>query len=216
MKHWLFAGAMLAALAQSPASADDVESLHITNLNFEFRRGLTLQMHTRVRTFENLGAYNQFRGGPVLLWQTNPRLMIISGYYYTDQNRRILHTSYPIHRPFGGLQYRVWRGEFWSLDARGVAERFHSSAFSDYWRFRKRAILLRETRYGEPYLTGEAIRERGAWYGRYTAGVLWAVHPRLKVGTGYEFRQAMSGPPSHVLATLVEWRARPLKTTQRN
>ncbi|QOY86654.1 DUF2490 domain-containing protein [Paludibaculum fermentans] len=216
MKQWLLAGAMLAALAQSPAYADDVESLHILNLNFEWRRGLTLQMHTRLRTFENIGAYNQFRGGPVLLWQANPRLLVITGYYFTNQNRRVVHTNYDIHRAFGGLQYRVLRGETWSVDARGALESFHSDQFQDYRRWRTRTLLTKKLRLGEPYASGEALHERGVWYGRYTAGVLWKVNARLKIGTGYEFRQAMTGPPSHVVATLFEWQARRARTPHEN
>ncbi len=207
MKQWLLAGVMLAALAQSPAHADDVESLHAFNLNFEWRRGLTLQVNTLARTFENIGAYNQARAGPVLLWQAKPRILFISGYYFTNQNRRVIHANYNIHRAFSGLQYRVLRGETWSVDARSTLESFHSDQFQDYRRWRTRAFLRKQAWFGEPYASGEALHERGVWYGRYTAGVLWRVHPRLKFGAGYEFRQALSGPPSHVLATLFEWQA---------
>ncbi|MBN9662793.1 MAG: DUF2490 domain-containing protein [Acidobacteria bacterium] len=216
MKQRLLAGVMLAALAQSSSYADDVESLHILNLNFEWRPGLTLQLHTRLRTFENLGAYNQFRGGPVLLWQANPRLLVISGYYFTDQNRRVVHTNFDSHRVFGGLQYRVLRGETWSVDARGVLESFHSDQFQDYRRVRTRTLLTKKVRFGEPYASGEALHERGTWYGRYAAGVLWKVHPRLKIGTGYEFRQAMTGPSSHVIGTQFEWQAHQPRTPHQN
>lgn len=216
MKRWLLAGALLAALAQSPAFADDTESLHIFNLNFEWKRGLTLQMHTRVRTFENISSFNQFRSGPVLLWQANPRLLVIAGYYYTEQNRRVTHNPYTIHRAFGGGQYRVLRGETWSVDARGALERFHSDQFTDYWRARSRMLLTKKVRFGEPYASAEALHERGAWYGRYTAGILWKVHTRVTVGTGYEFRQAKAGPPSHVIATMIEWKAHRPRTPHVN
>ncbi|MGC4056117.1 MAG: DUF2490 domain-containing protein [Paludibaculum sp.] len=216
MKQRLLAGVMLAALAQSPSYADDVESLHTLNLNFEWRRGLTLQMHTRLRTFENISAYNQFRGGSVLLWQANPRLQVITGYYYTNQNRRIVHTTYDIHRPFGDLQYRVLRGETWSVDGRVALESFHSDQFENYRRWRGRAQLTKKVRFGEPYASGEAFHERGTWYGRYSAGVQWKLNARLKVGTGYEFRQALSGPPSHVIATQFEWQARSPRSIHQN
>ncbi|MGJ5815344.1 hypothetical protein [Paludibaculum fermentans] len=216
MKQWLLAGAMLAALAQSPAYADDVESLHAFNLNFEWRRGLTLQMHTRLRAFENIAAYNQFRGGPVLLWQANPRLLVISGYYFSNQNRRAVHTNYDIHRAFGGLQYRVLRGETWSVDARAALESFHSAQLLDYRRWRTRALLTKKLHFGEPYASGEALHERGVWYGRYAAGVLWKMNSRIKVGTGYEYRQAMTGAPSHVITTLFEWQARRARTPHQN
>jgi len=208
MKHWLVASALLAALAAQPMAADDLESLHILNVNFDVRPGLTLQLHTRGRTFENVSAFNQFRVGPVLMWQAKPRFNLLAGYYFIDQNTRVEHDPYTIQRVWGGGQYRVLRGENWSVDGRSLMERHVSAEFSDYWRFRNRAMASLTTRMGAPFVSGEALVQRGIWYGRYSAGMQWKVHPRVIVGAAYEYRATPSATPgSHVIATFVQWTA---------
>ena len=194
-------------LAPGMAFGDDVESLHTFNVNFDFKPGWTLQVHTRTRTFENISAYNQFRAGPILLWQAKPRFTVIAGYYYMDQNVRVIHRPYPLQRVFGGGQYRVLRREKWSVDARSVMERFISPEFRDYWRWRNRAMLNWSTRVGLPYVSGEALVQRGIWYGRYTGGMQWKVSSKVTLGAGYEYRQAAVGPGSHVIATFFQWSA---------
>lgn len=189
------------------ALGDDVESLHVANVNFDFKPGWTLQLHTRVRTFENLSAFNQYRLGPILLWQAAPRFTVIGGYYYIDQNRRVIHQPYSLHRIFAGGQYRVLRGESWSVDARSAMERFISTGFTDYWRWRNRAMVSWKTRIGLPYATGEALVQQGIWYGRYTGGMQWKLNPKVTVGAGYEYRQAAVGPGSHIIATFFQWSA---------
>lgn len=194
-------------LAALRVSADDLESLHITNFNFDLKPGWTLQLHTRARTFENLGAYNQARVGPILMWQAAPRFTLLSGYYYINQNTRVTHNPDSLHRVWGGGQYRVLRSETWSLDARGVLERFLSPNFNDYWRWRNRAMFNKTTRFGMPYVSGEGLLQQGVWYGRYTAGMQWQVHKRVLVGAGYEYRDAIRGPGSHIIATFFQWTA---------
>lgn len=207
MKRFRHLALLWAVLAPGVALGDDVESLHAFNANLDFRPGWTLQLHTRVRTFENAGSFNQFRVGPILLWQAAPRFMLLAGYYYTEQNRRVIHQPYSLHRVFTGGQYRVLNREAWSLDARSALERFISSGFHDYWRWRNRALVSWKTRAGLPYLSGEALVQQGIWYGRYTAGMQWKVRPKVIVGAGYEYRQAAAGPGSHVIATFVQWSA---------
>src|SRR5262245_54797465 len=102
MKHWLVASALLAALAVQPMAADDLESLHIFNVNFDLKPGLTVQLHTRARTFENISAFNQFRVGPVVMWQAKPRFNLLAGYYFIDQNTRVKHDPYTVQRIWGG------------------------------------------------------------------------------------------------------------------
>ncbi|GEM_PF-1272889 len=208
MKHWLVASALLAALAVRPMAADDLESLHIFNVNLDLKPGLTVQLHTRVRMFENISAFNQFRGGPILLWQAKPRFNVISGYYYIDQNTRVQHDPYSMHRVFGGGQYRVLRGEKWAVDARGLMERFISGEFKDYWRWRNRAMFSWTTRAGEPFVSVEGLVQQGICYPRYAAGMQWKVHPRMIVGAGYEYRATPNSTPgSHIIATFVQWTA---------
>jgi len=194
-----------AVLAPVVARGDDVESLHAFNVNLEFKPGWTLQLHQRIRTFENISAFNQYRVGPILLWQAKPRLTLLGGYYYIDQHRRVVHQPYSLHRIFAGGQYRVLLRESWSLDARSAMERFISTGFQDYWRWRNRALVSWKTRIGSPYVSGEALLQQGIWYGRYTGGMLWKVHPKIVLGAGYEYRQALVGPGSHIIATTFQW-----------
>lgn len=188
-------------------SADDLESLHVVNCNFDLKPRWTLQLHTRARTFEHVGSYNQARVGPILMWQASPRFTALTGYYYISQNTRVTHNPYSIHRVWGGGQYRVLRSESWSVDARGLMERFASARLSDYWRWRNRVMFNKFTRIGMPYVSGEALLQQGIWYGRYTAGMQWQVQKRLLVGAGYEYRDAARGPGSHIIATLFQWTA---------
>ena len=204
MNSLLRAVVFLAALR---VSADDLESLHIVNVNIDLKPGWTLQLHTRARTFEYVGSFNQGRVGPVLMWQAAPRFTTLAGYYFINQSTRVTHDPYNIHRVWGGGQYRVLRSESWSLDARGLMERFFSNQFNDYWRWRSRAMFSKTTRIGMPYASGEALLQQGIWYGRYTAGMNWQPHRRLIVGAGYEYRDAPRGPGSHVIATFVQWTA---------
>lgn len=204
MKLRIWAFALFPAFA---AQGDDLESLHIVNFNFDLKPGWTLQLHTRTRTFENVSSFNQFRFGPILMWQASPRFTALTGYYSITQNTRVVHRDYPVHRVWGGGQYRVLRQESWSIDARGLMERHVSPEFNDYWRMRSRAMLNVRSRVGMPYLSGEALLQQGIWYGRYTAGLQWQLDKRILVGAGYEYRQSPRGPGSHIIATFFQWTA---------
>lgn len=194
-------------LASLRAFADDVESLHVVNFNFDLKPGWTLQLHTRARTFENIGSYNQTRVGPILMWQAAPRFTALAGYYYINQSTRVTHDPYSLHRVWGGGQYRILRSETWSVDARSLMERFLSSEINGYWRWRSRAMFNRSTRIGMPYASGEALMQQGVWYGRYTGGMQWQLNRRLIVGTGYEYRDAPRGAGAHIIATFFQWTA---------
>ncbi len=207
MKRFRRIALLWAVLTPAIALGGDTQSLHALNVNFDFKPGWTLQVHTRLRTQENLGSFNQFRAGPILLWQAAPRLTVITGYYYIDQNRPLDQRPYSLHRIFSGGQYRVVRRENWSLDARSAMERFISTGFKDYWRWRNRALVSWSTRIGLPYVSGEGLVQQGIWYGRYTAGLQWKLRHKITFGAGYEYRQAPVGPGAHVIATLLQWSA---------
>ncbi|MBI5280741.1 MAG: DUF2490 domain-containing protein [Candidatus Solibacter usitatus] len=207
MKQLILAGALAALLAPNRLAAEDVESLHAFHVNLDFKPGWTLQLHARVRTFEDIGAFNQFRVGPILIWQAKPRFTVLAGYYFTNQHARALHTSSTVQRLWSGGQYRVARGETWSVDARGMLERFIPAGLPEYWRWRNRAMLNKTTRIGELYVSGEGLVHRGVWFGQYTSGLKWKVNPRVTLGAGYEYRQTMSGPASHVIGTYFQWSA---------
>ncbi|HWQ56100.1 MAG TPA: DUF2490 domain-containing protein [Bryobacteraceae bacterium] len=207
MKKWLLAFGLLWVLPQPELRAADVESLHAFNVNFPIKPGWTIQLHTRVRTFEDLGAFNQFRVGPILMWQAAPRFTVLAGYYRIDQNTRVVHDSYYLNRAWWGGQYRVVERAKWSLDARSVVERFMSGHFDDYWRIRNRVMINRKTSIGTPYVSGEALRQEGIWYGRYTAGMQWHLQKDVTFGAGYEYRDAPRGQGSHIMATTLQWEA---------
>ena len=211
---WKFAGMVLirhmvvvGLVLMKAGMAGDTASLHVANVNFDFRPGWTLQVHTRVRTFENVSTFNQFRIGPIVTWQATPRFLAITGYYYIDQNVQVIHKPYSLHRVFSGGQYRVVSRARWSVDGRSAMERFISTGFHDYWRWRNRALVSGNTRLEAPYVSGEALVQQGIWYGRYTAGMQWKLGPKVMVGAGYEYRPAPNGPPSHIIATIVQWSA---------
>lgn len=200
-------GALLTVALATALRAGDIETLHVTNFNFDFKPGWTLQIHTRARTFENVTAYNQLRAGPILLWQAAPRLTAIAGYYAINQNRRSTHASYGIHRYWGGGQYRLVARERWSVDGRGIVERHSSGAFKDYWRTRLRAYWTGTSKLGVPYASIEALAQQGIWYGRYTAGLQWKLSRSVIFGAGYEYRDAPVGQGSHIIATFLQWNA---------
>lgn len=196
-----------ALLLLQPLRADDVESLHIVNANLDFKPGWTLQLHTRVRTFENMGSFNQFRGGPILMVQVRPRVVGLAGYYYINQNRRVVHQDFSLHRVWAGGQVRVLRHPNWTADARSLAERFVSGQFPDYFRFRNRIMVTRNGggRRLLPFVSAEALRQQNIWYARYTAGVQYRLSPKVLTSIGYEYRASPTGPPSHILATMVQF-----------
>ena len=209
MTKWLRAGVLFAALPAVSLQAADLESLHAFNVNWDLKPGWTLQLHTRGRTFENLGEYNQFRAGPILIWHASRRFTSLSGYYLTDQNARVAPQRFRVHRPWWAGQYRLVSGEKWALDGRAGVERMLSARFDDYWRGRGRLIVSRATPIGQATATSEGIRERGVWYGRLTAGLQWKIQKNMTFGAGYEYRDAARGQGSHVIATTLNWDAHP-------
>jgi hypothetical protein len=198
---------LLLALPAAELRAEDAESLHTFNFNFEIQPRWTLQLHSRLRTFQNIGAFNQFRLGPVLEIEAAPRLTALAGYYHIRQNTRDTHEVYPAQRLLAGQEFRAIEAAGFTLDARSLVERHVPSRFEDYWRFRNRAWLARKTSFGEVYTGGEALRAQDAWFGRFLAGVEWRLREGLDFAVGYEYRDAASGPGSHVVGTYFEWDA---------
>lgn len=207
MKQYCRSLALLLAAAAVPAHADDFESLHILNINLKLTRGVTAQLHTRGRTFEDASQFNQFRFGPILMWQVRPKTTALFGYYRIEQNTRKVHEHYKIDRFWAGAQHRLISAENWSLDGRSIVERHHSDHFNDYFRFRNRLMLNRRTPIGMAYLSGEALVQERIPYGRYTAGMQWKAHKRVTLGAGYEYRDAARGAGSHIIATFMQWDA---------
>lgn len=203
----LFGLLLGAALLPGQTPVKDVESLHIFNLNLDFKPGWTLQLHSRVRTFENIGSFNQFRMGPILQVQLRPRVIGLAGYYWMDQNQRVIHQDFHLHRIWTGAQFRALQRPRWSVDARTVTERFVSSQFKDYFRFRNR-VMWNANGSGRkwlPFASAEILRQQEIWYGRYTVGTQYRAGRGLVTAFGYEYRASPLGGGSHILATLIQF-----------
>jgi hypothetical protein len=195
-------------IAQGPLE-DDAESLHIVNVNLDFKPGWTLQLHSRVRTFEDMGSFNQFRAGPILMVQFKPKLLGLAGYYFIDQNRRVTYQDFHIHRAWLGAQVRAVARPRWTMDARSITERFISSEFTDYYRFRNR-LMINGNGNGNgrkwlPFISYEVLRQQSIWYGRFTAGTQYRPAPGVLTSIGYEYRPSPIGSPSHILATMIQF-----------
>lgn len=207
--RYRLASLFLLAAGTFTAYANDVESLHNFNVNFDFRPGWTLQMHARVRTFEDMSAYNQFRVGPILMWQVLKRVNLIGGYYFTNQNTRVIHRDTDLQRYWGGGQLRWIAKRQWTLDTRHLIERFNPEpeVLPDYWRQRHRALATINTPKVQPFFGVEALRQQNRWYGRYVSGIQFRPVKRMLMGFGYEYRDAIAGPGSHVITTTLQFDA---------
>lgn len=198
---------LLLSAGATAAKADDVESLHIFNANFDLRPGLTLQLHSRLRTFENMSSFNQGRIGPIITWRALPRLSLTGGYYFTHQNTRVIHRTYDLHRSWGGGQIRLLTFPRWTLDSRHVLERFAVPVIPDYFRQRHRAVVNFPNKRISPFISGEALRQHKIWYGRYVGGIQFRPQRRFLMSLAYEYRDAPIGPGSHVIGTMIQFDA---------
>lgn len=193
--------------------ASDVESLHVANANIDFSSRVTLQLHGRLRTNHNVHDFYQARGGPVLLVQQTPRLQWLGGYYYIGQETNA-QQLFDQHRIFGGAQARVWQGVKKALDWRNAMERHFGGPTADYWRYRTRMLIGgRAGSRWQPYGSVEGLLAKNVWTSRLAGGVQYMGQEGRQFWIGYEWRQYLVGPASHILTTTVQfpaWRARGL------
>lgn len=201
----VLAAVALLAVGATVADASDFESLHTFNANLDLKPGWTLQIHSRLRTFKEAREFQQFRFGPILIWQAKPRLDILVGQYFLVQQPRSGEPTYKAHRTWGGVQYRLFtRPKYW-IDGRSVLERHYSVAFEDYTRTRNRAMATFRVGSTTPYVSAELLRQQEIWYGRYTAGLMFRPTKKILVGLGWEYRDATTGPGSHIISTLIQF-----------
>lgn len=185
---------------------DDFGLLHITNANLELSGKSTLQIHTRVRTYNNSSNFFQFRTGPILIHQFKPRIVGLAGYYYMNQDG----SSRPnrlIHRFWAGPQFRVLDGRKWAIDTRHLAERFAVIRNSDYTRIRNRAMLIYRSGAFLPFASFEALVQNGNWYERHAVGLQINTRRALNYAISYEYRASPTGPGIHLIATTIQFRA---------
>jgi hypothetical protein len=185
---------------------DDFGVLHITNANLELNEKSTLQIHTRLRTYDNSSEFFQFRAGPILIHQFQPRIVGLAGYYYMSQdgssraNRRI-------HRFWAGPQFRILDSRKWAVDTRHLIERFAVSGDDDYTRYRNRAMLIYKQGTLQPFASFEALVQNGEWYERHAVGVQIRSRGPMSYTVGYEYRASPAGPGIHLIATTIQFRA---------
>jgi hypothetical protein len=185
---------------------DDFGLLHITNANLELNGKSTLQIHTRVRTYDNATSFFQFRAGPILIHQFKPRVVGLAGYYYMIQDGPS-PANRLIHRFWAGPQFRVIDSRKWAIDTRHLAERFAVVRDRDYTRVRNRAMLIHKNGALQPFASFEALVQNGDWYERHAVGLQINTHSALSYTISYEYRASPTGPGIHLIATTIQFRA---------
>ncbi len=193
------------AMGATAAKASDLESLHAFNANLDLKPGWTLQLHSRLRTFKEASQFQQFRFGPILIWQAKPRVGILLGQYFLVQQPRAGGPEQHVRRTWGGAQFRVMTKPKYWVDFRSLVE-FHSSAsFEDYMRTRQRGMITFKVGSTMPYASTEVLLQQDVWYWRYTAGLQFRPAKKALLSLGWEYRDAMSGPGSHIIATMLQF-----------
>lgn len=190
---------LVAGLAVLPARAAEVETQHAFDVTVALRPRLDLVLHSRIRTQPARLGFYQIRGGPILSWRLRPRLALLSGYYYAQQEQ-IDNDFIGGHRPFGGGEGRIVNSRWFSLDQRFLAERFLANRASDFNRFRARTLASARVALG-PYGSYELFADASGWRStRYSGGIRWRVLPaaQLDLGYFYERRRANVGPNRHM------------------
>jgi hypothetical protein len=183
---------------------DDIQSLSVFNGNLNLSPTLTLQIHSRVRTNNDLSQFFQVRTGPIVFWQWKPRVQWIGGYYFLNQHYPddFYHAN---HRVFGGAQFRLINRGTTALDWRKLLERHIDTLPSDFTRVRSRMTLSRLPKQGwQPFGMTEGLALRGKVIGRFGTGLNYATEGGHLFGFGYEYRMEL-GRNAHVITTMMQF-----------
>lgn len=209
-----FAAILLLAPLKAPAQDRDLASLHQFNGTVEFTPKVRLVAHSRFRFNHDISDFQQFRTGPIVFWDWKRRLQWQAGYYWLEQREG--SSILTVHRPWAGAQIRVVGNGRFSVDWRNLLERHMFPGPEDFTRFRTRAMMNFQPKVGwQPYASAEALALKGTVIGRYTAGMNYATGSGHLIGAGYEFRQEVGRPGAHIIATLLQFRLRGPKRTQK-
>jgi len=196
-----------------PLGAASVETQHALDFNLPLSPRLELLLHSRIRTQPGGLGYYQMRGGPILSWDATPRIVLLGGYYYAQQERRIDRDFIGGHRFFGGPEFAVLATRRFSLDQRVLIERFLSNATPDFNRYRLRSRLSAKGVVA-PYTSHEFFFDGLGWRSnRHSAGIRWSPLPALQLDFGYlyEHRRPEVGPARHMWLTSIHFK----KTSRR-
>jgi hypothetical protein len=182
----------------------DVASLHQFNLLAEVNGDFRVMFHNRLRFYNDISDFLQYRTGLILFYDWKPRIQWLAGYYLLEQ--RSNDTFLTIQRPWLGASINAYRSARVRVDWRTLLERHMYSGPGDFTRTRTRAMATIQSKSGwQPYASAEALALKGHVIGRYTTGVNYATQQGHVFGVGYEFRQDVGRPGSHFLATLIQF-----------
>jgi Protein of unknown function (DUF2490) len=197
--------AAIAALAVSGRAQDrDVASLHQFNVFVATKGNLRVMLHNRVRFYNDISDFLQYRTGPIVSYDWKPQVQLMSGYYLIQQ--RSNETFITIQRPWIGASINTYRSKRLRVDWRTLLERHIYIGPGDFMRFRTRAITnFQPKSRWQPYASAEALALKGTVIGRYAAGMNYATDRGHSFGIGYEFRQDIGKPGSHFLMTLIQF-----------
>jgi hypothetical protein len=196
--------AALIALAVAGQAQDrDVASLHQFNFFVATSGKLRLMLHNRVRFYNDISDFLQYRTGPIVSYDWKPQVQLMSGYYLIQQ--RSNDTFITIQRPWFGASVKTYGSDKLRVDWRTLLERHIYIGPGDFTRSRTRAITnFQPKSRWQPYASAEALALKGHVIGRYAAGLNYATERGHLFGFGYEFRQDIDKPGSHFLTTLIQ------------
>ncbi len=198
----------IALLLPLACGAQDWGSLHIVNANLPLGEKLLLQFHSRLRTHDNFGDYFQSRGGAILSYRVLPKVSLIGGYYFADEEARSGARS-DFHRSFGGASFVLPSPSKVKIEARSLLERFVRTSRGDYFRARERMLLSFGTGKVRPYLQLEGLAQQSIVMGRFGAGALFVMSGGRDVSVGFEHRQLASGGYINLITTNLQFQLRP-------
>ncbi len=134
-----------------------------------------------------------------------PRVTLLGGYYYAQQERKIDSDFIGGHRLFGGVEFTAVETRRLAFEQRLLTERLLSDAAPDFNRYRLRSRLSAKGAVA-PYTSHEFFLDGQGWRSnRHCAGVRWSVMPAVQIDLGYlyEHRRTGVGPDRHMWLTSI-------------
>lgn len=206
----VLATALLVLAVQAPAQA---ETQHVFNFPWQASPTVELTLHARFRTRPSDAGLYQGRGGFLVRKTLHPRMGLVGGYYFTEQEATSLDDWEGWNRYFGGFDHRLfrWKGNW---EARHFAEFFDAPGNADYYRVRHRAGWTAPAKIA-PYANIEIFWDRNGWRStRWQAGTAWRVSSRTTVDAHYFYeprRTDVGLAPRHMWGTTLQVRLGKLK-----
>jgi hypothetical protein len=189
----------------------NVETQHAFDVTLPLKPRLELVLHSRLRTQPGGLGFYQVRAGPIASWDVAPRISLLGGYYYAQQERQIDHDFIGGHRLFAGTEIALLDTRRLSVDQRVLTERFLSDAADDFTRYRLRSRLSAKGSVA-PYTSHEFFFDAQGWRSnRHSAGIRCSLLPALQVDLGYlyEHRRTGVGPHRHMWLTSIHVKKSP-------